>query len=127
MVLSLKQYTYWVLQMVWQMLCHEIKLIIYFSNFKVSHFQTVAMPHNLRQTSLGLAKLDIVVHQLTQYGITISTRKEYASGQKLFLEFCQHFALKPFPASEALFSRFVAFVAESGISYGSVYSYLAPV
>ena len=83
-----------------------------------------AMPHNLRQARHGLANLDFVIHQ---HGIVNSIRKVYAFGQMRFLDFCQHFTLKPFPASETLFCCFVAFLAESGVSYGLVHSYLAEV
>ena len=63
-------------------------------------------------------------YQLTQHGIANSPRKVYATGQKCFLEF-SHW--RPFLASEALFCHFVAFLTESGFSYGSVHSYFAAV
>jgi hypothetical protein len=51
----------------------------------------------------------------------------YESGQRRFLAFCTHFSLIPLPATESVLCRFVAFLAASGMSYGSVRSYLSAV
>ena len=51
----------------------------------------------------------------------------YESGQRGFLTFYQQHSLNPLPATEVLLCRFVAFLAASGLSYGSVRSYLSAV
>ena len=75
----------------------------------------------------GHSVLDGIVRQLSDGGVAQSTKKVYESGQCRFLSFCSQFSLNPLPASEAVLCRFVAFLAASNITYGSVRSYLSAV
>jgi hypothetical protein len=77
-----------------------------------------------RDARLGLTDLDRLVLQLA--GRRATTRV-YESGQCRFLAFCTHFSLIPLPATESVLCHFVAFLAASSMSYGSVRSYLSAI
>ena len=99
----------------------------YFAGPPVSSVQTAPQAAHLRETRLGLSVLDRIVLQLAECGIAESTKKVYESGQRRFLTFCQQHSRNPLPATEVLLCHFVAFLASSGLSYGSVRSYLSAV
>jgi hypothetical protein len=56
-----------------------------------------------------------------------ATRRVCESGQCRFLAFCTHFSFIPLPATESVLCHFVAFLAASGMSYGSMRSYLSAI
>ena len=71
-------------------------------------------------------RLDTIWQQLISEGIANSTRKQYASGQRRFIEFCDLLREQPFPASEVLLLRFVAANA-SRVRGATIQNYLSAI
>ena len=74
---------------------------------------------------MGLVRLDQVVQGLLGNGVAASTATAYVSGWRRFLAFCQQFNLAPLPLCESTLCRFVAFLAEESLCFGTVTSYLS--
>ena len=53
--------------------------------------------------------------------------KSYASGVKQYINFCSKFGQSPLPVVEDVMSAFVATLAEEGICYASIRTYLSAV
>ena len=61
-----------------------------------------------------------------QAGIVASTRNSYNSGMKRFYTFCKKFEIfTPFPVYEQLLCRFVAYLADEGLSPQTAMSYFS--
>ena len=61
-------------------------------------------------------------------GLARSTHKTYCSGKNKFMSFCMQFGVSdPFPVSQALLCYFVAHLANSGLAYQTIKTYLAAV
>ena len=77
---------------------------------------------------MDLAVLDAAVHFYCQKGLAESTHKTYRAGVQRFMQFCASMQISnPFPVSELLLCRFVAFLARSGLAPSTVKTYLAAV
>ena len=75
----------------------------------------------LRETRL--AKLDAAVQQYFEGGLATSTRKTYRT-----TVFCAQFGVSnPFPVSQALLCYFVAHLANIGLAYQTIKTYLAAI
>ena len=75
---------------------------------------------------LGLSGLDLAVQGLLVQSLSPNTASSYKSALNCYCAFCsQHDVVSPFPLSEGVLVRFVAFLAVSGLSYTSIRVYLS--
>ncbi len=74
---------------------------------------------------MGISNLDEAVRLLAAQGTASSTSISYRSGVNRYVNFCSMYVLCPFPLSETILCRFVAFLVSSGLSYQSVRVYLS--
>ena len=77
---------------------------------------------------LDISGLDATVQRLFSAGLAPSTRRNYQSCSRRYLSFCNQLCiLRPFPVTESILSRFVAFLFESRLIGATVKNYLAAV
>ena len=74
---------------------------------------------------MGISVLDGTIHSLTSRGLSPATSASYRSGVRRYLSFCVSYGLPPFPLSELVLCRFVAFLVLQNLSYGSIRLYLS--
>ena len=72
--------------------------------------------------------LDAAVQELFSTGLAPSTRQNYKTGTKRYLEFCRTQQVDvPFPTAEHVLSRFVAWLHIQNLSCSTIKNYLAAV
>ncbi len=59
--------------------------------------------------------------------LAASTKKTYSSAKRRYLKFCACYNIVPIPINEHSMCRYVAFLAEEGVSPGSIHCYLSAV
>ena len=73
-----------------------------------------------------VGQLDKEVATLRQYTFAPSTKNNYRSQLKCYLEFCSEHALQPVPASPLTICRYIAFLARSK-TFGTIQQYLLAI
>ena len=77
---------------------------------------------------MDLSSLDATIHGYCYLGLAQSTHKAYKVAVNRFTAFCAKFnVVNPFPVDELLLCRFVASLAQEGLSPSTIKSYLAGV
>ena len=76
---------------------------------------------------LGISELDQCVQGFFANGLAPATWTAYHSFANRYLGFCAEFRLIPLPLSQDTITRFVAYLARSGLTNQSIRSYLAGV
>ena len=76
---------------------------------------------------MDIPGLDATVQPLFSAGLAPSTRRNYQSGSRRYLSFCEQYDFHPFPTTESTLTRFVAFLFESQLTGATVKNYLAVV
>ena len=77
---------------------------------------------------LEISELDTTVQQLFINGLAPSTSRNYQSGSKRFITFCNLYHVSfPFPVNEQLLSRFVAYLFKEGVKGSTIKNYMAAV
>ena len=84
-------------------------------------------PSAERQPRLYLRHLDDAVSRLFSAGIATSTARTYRSGQSRFFEFCRRAGTSSGVLSEETLCRFVAYLAQDHLAYGTIKCYLSAV
>ncbi len=75
-----------------------------------------------------IPELEAAVQHYFTRGLAPSTHKTYKSGITKFIQFCnQYHVASPLPVSQSLFCYFAAYLATSGLSPGTIKTYLAAV
>ena len=69
--------------------------------------------------------MDNTVRALFGSGISTATRASYNSSRRRYTAFCYQFGLTPFPLSETILCRFVAFLFNQSVSARSIRCYLS--
>ena len=60
-------------------------------------------------------------------GLAASSRKTYKAGENRYIGFCQRYSIVPLPVSESGLCKFVTFLAEQGLKYSTIKTYLAGI
>ena len=76
---------------------------------------------------MDLNRLDQSVRRLYGQGIASSTLTSYKSGIRQYYSFCSQFTLSPFPLTDSLLCRFVAFLYDRQLSPASIRLYLSSI
>ena len=77
---------------------------------------------------MDIPNLDTVVRDLFSAGLAPASQRNYRTGTKRYLEFCQGMHnLTPFPVTELVLSQFVAWLHIKKLSCSTVKNYLAAV
>ena len=85
-------------------------------------------PADRATAGLDVPDLGPVVRELFSAGLALSTRRNYKTGSKRYLEFCHSQRTKsPFPVSEQTLCRFVAWLHMQHLSSSTANNYLAAV
>lgn len=66
------------------------------------------------------------LHFLQYMSISESSRRTYNTGKMIYLEFCEMYGIRPFPAKEYDLNLFVSFLARNH-SYNTIRTYLAAI
>lgn len=74
-----------------------------------------------RISSWPRSQLDTAVHSLSTQGIAKSTARSYKSGVYRYINFCGMFGFQPFPLSEQILCRFVAYLCQSRLSPSTIH------
>ena len=86
-----------------------------------------ALVHARRQHRLDVGNLDDAVSRLFAAGIAASTARTYRCGQSRFLEFCRRLDISPDFLSEETICRFVAYLEQDRLAYGTIKCYFSAV
>ncbi len=79
-------------------------------------------------TRLDIFSLGPTVRELLSAGIAPATRKNYGTGERRYLQFCNKFNIStPFPVSEQVLLAFLAHLHREGLAAGTLKNYLAAV
>ena len=96
-----------------------------------SHMSTHdLLPYSLASSHQGkkdVHQLDTAVQHFFEAGLSTSTHKTYKSAEKRYLQFCNQFSVKPFPASESALCYYVACLGQEGLTHATIKTYLAGV
>ena len=86
------------------------------------------LPQSRRITSFPgfVQRLDHTWQELIRSSVSLNTNKQYATGQKKFLNFCALLGAAPCPATEILLLRFVASVSDS-LRGSTIQNYLSAI
>lgn len=77
---------------------------------------------------MDVASLGGVVQELFSAGLAPATKRNYKSGTRRYLKFCERFSIRaPHPASEQAPTAFVAFLHQQKLSSGTVKNYLSAI
>ena len=77
---------------------------------------------------MDLTRLDSAVHRYCHLGLAASTHKAYRAAVNRFSTFCiRHDITHPFPVNELLLCRFIASLAQEGLSPATLKTYLAGI
>ena len=68
-----------------------------------------------------------VVQDLLSSGLASYTQQVYRCGSRLFQQFCSLHNLRPYPAGESTLTSFVAWLYQTGVTAGTIKSYLSAV
>ena len=71
--------------------------------------------------------MDLTIQHPINQGAVESTLKSYGAGKRRFLSFCHQCGYRPFPVSELLHLKFVAFLFQESLSYQTIKHYLSAV
>jgi len=81
-----------------------------------------------RETGLVIPELDASVQQYFEGGLASFILKTYCSSLSKFMLFCARFGVSyPFPISQALLCYYVGNLANNGIAYQMIKTYLAAI
>ena len=73
------------------------------------------------QTRLDITDLEKIVQRYFEHGLAASTRKTYKAGINKFNHFCVLFGIQnPLPVSHTVLCLFISFLANSGLSHGTI-------
>ena len=77
---------------------------------------------------MDISNLEKDVQKYFEQGLATSTRKTYQAGIKKFRQFCVVCNIQtPLPVSQPLLCLFISFLANNGLSYGTIKTYLSAV
>ena len=77
---------------------------------------------------MDISNLEKDVQKYFEQGLATSTRKTYQAGIKKFCQFCVVCNIQtPLPVSQSLLCLFISFLANNGLSYGTIKAYLSAV
>jgi len=92
------------------------------------HTQVFSSTPTEPEYRLDIRDLDATVQQLFVNGLVPLMNKNYHSGSKRFVSFCnRNHITVPFPVSKQLLSCFAAYFCKEGLKGGTVKSYMAAV
>ena len=76
---------------------------------------------------MGISALDHIVRQYFARSLAPTTLSSYRSAANCYLAFCSQFNLHPLPLSQSSVVSFVVYLAETGVSYASLRTYLSGI
>ena len=77
---------------------------------------------------MDITSLETSVQTYFEHGLAASTRRTYQAGITKFVNFCDMFNItNPLPVSQSVLCLFISYLASSGLSYGTIKTYLAAV
>ena len=76
---------------------------------------------------LDIGGLALVVQDLFSSRLASSTQQVYRCGSHRFQQFCSLHNLRPYPAGESMLTSFVAWLYQTGVTAGTIKSYLSAV
>ena len=79
----------------------------------------------LARTRLGLSTLDRVVCYYFSLSIAPATLAVYRSASRCFYLFCTRIGAQSFPLQQVTLMRFVAYLADGGLSHATITTYLS--
>lgn len=80
------------------------------------------------EPTLDITSLDIAVGGFLDKGIAASTRTAYRSAQRRYAEFCTRYGVThPYPLTEHILCRYVAFLAKEGLKHRTIKAYLSGI
>ena len=79
------------------------------------------------QTRLDISSLEGDVQRYFENGLAPSTRRTYQAGINKFVKFCGLCISNPLPVSQSLLCSYISHLANSGLAYGTIKTYLAAV
>ena len=81
-----------------------------------------------QETRLDLADLEKDVQKYFENGLAGTTRRTYQSGINKFVHFCNiYHVTSPLPVSQSLLCSYISHLANSGLAYSTIKTYLAAV
>ena len=81
-----------------------------------------------QETRLDLADLEKDVQKYFEHGLAGTTRRTYQSGINKFVHFCNiYHVTNPLPVSQLLLCSYISHLANSGLAYSTIKTYLAAV
>ena len=81
-----------------------------------------------QETRLDLADLEKDVQKYVEHGLAGTTRRTYQSGINKFVHFCNiYHVTNPLPVSQSLLCSYISHLANSGLAYSTIKTYLAAV
>ena len=81
-----------------------------------------------QETRLDLADLEKDVQKYFEHGLAGTTRRTYQSGINKFVHFCNiYHVTNPLPVSQSLLCSYISHLANSGLAYSTIKTYLAAV
>ena len=69
--------------------------------------------------------MDLIVHEYFTQSLAPSTATTYRSVANRYIHFCMQYAIPPLPLCQDNVTRFVAHLAQSGVTYQSIRTYLS--
>ena len=83
---------------------------------------------NEPQAGLDISRLERDVQKYFELGLAASTKKTYRAGINKFVQFCVSYNIaSPLPVSQSVLCLFISHLANVGLSYGTIKTYLAAV
>ena len=80
------------------------------------------------EARLDIRELERNVRWYAEHGLAESSRRTYSVGQKQFREFCMLYGIvNPLPVCQNTLCLFASHLAEGGLSYGTIKTYLSAV
>ena len=76
---------------------------------------------------MGITSLDRAVHGYFEHSLAPSTLSLYRSASTRYRNFCTHFNLPFLPLTQDTLTRFVSYLAQSGLTYQSIRTYLSGI
>ena len=84
-------------------------------------------PSHQPAAELGIHALDLAVCDYFAGSLAPATTALYCSAANRYLDFCTHLNLPPLPLDQDNVTRFVAYLAQSGMTYQSIRTYLSGI
>ena len=77
---------------------------------------------------MDLSSLEKDVQWYFEHGLAAATRKTYQAGIKKFVQFCHMYkVVNPLPVTQSLLCSYISYLAQSGLAYASIKTYLSAI